>query len=57
MKKKWRITIQQNGGEYFGWVTFYAKEVIQIDNTTLSVDGDEMKFDEAIDAIEKVAST
>lgn len=51
--KKWQVTVEQNGGEYVGWVTFYAERAIPNGMNTVLVDGREMEFDEAvIDVIE-----
>lgn len=53
--KKWKVEIQQNGGEYTGWITFYANSV-QIKNITiLIVDGNEMEFDEAVENFYEVS--
>ena len=47
--KKWHVLIDQNGGEYEGWVKFFADEVEASDkDNTLIVDGREMEFQEKI---------
>ena len=47
--RKWHVEIEQNGGEYAGWVTFFADEVISGGSqNTLLVDGREMAFDEKV---------
>jgi hypothetical protein len=48
-KKKYTVSIEQNGGEYYGWATFWASEVTQKNDTTLIADGFEIEFDEKID--------
>lgn len=51
--KKWHVTIDQNGGEYYGWVEFFADNVAHdMDDEearTLIVDGRKMVFDERVD--------
>jgi len=56
MKQKWIVVVEQNGGEYTGWVTFYAEKVIPTGLCTLDVDGTEMEFDEAIESVEIVVN-
>ena len=47
--KKWYVEIEQNGGEYLGWVTFFANNVEEGDTShILLVDGKEMTFDEKV---------
>ena len=47
--KQWHVKIEQNGGEYFGWVTFFANDVEEgIASNILLVDGREMTFDEKV---------
>lgn len=48
MKKKWRIEIEQNGGEYTGWVDITAETVERTDKYSLIADGVVMSFDEEI---------
>jgi len=49
MKTKYRAMIEQNGGQYYGWITFHAEKWERKDECTLLVDGYEMEFDEPID--------
>ncbi len=47
--KEWYVEIEQNGGEYLGWVAFFANNVEEGDTShILLVDGKEMTFDEKV---------
>lgn len=48
MEMKWRIEIEQNGGEYTGWVDITAENVERTDKYSLIADGVTMTFDEEI---------
>ncbi len=49
MKNEWIVTIEQNGGEYTGWIKFFAEEVLPHSNRRkLVVDGFIMEFDEKV---------
>lgn len=52
MKKKWIVHIEQNGGEYTGWVTFYAENAIPVGMNEIEVDGHIMEFDEAVESLD-----
>jgi len=47
--KKFYVEIEQNGGEYYGWVTFFAEKVEKTqDENVLLVDGRKMTFEEKV---------
>lgn len=54
--QKWHIEIEQNGGEYFGWVTFFANDVFTITDqpNQLLVDNKIMEFDEKVVSITRI---
>ena len=51
--KKWCAIIEQNGGEYYGSVTFFAHkaELKKGNERCLVVDGRIMEFDEKVDEL------
>lgn len=48
MSKQWTICINQNGGEYVGWVIITANNVLQTNKVTILADGVSIEFDEVI---------
>ena len=61
-KKKWIVTVSQNGWEYTGWVKITAESVKKLPNINkhgidegkkILADGVEIEFDEPIGDIEK----
>jgi len=51
MKELWTVQIEQNGGEYHGWVDIEAENVEQVDDRTIIADGVRMTFDENIEIV------
>ena len=47
-KKIWEVVVEENGGEYTGWVKFKALSGIKTGQKTLLVDGIEIEFDEEV---------
>jgi len=54
MKKQYIAMIQQNGGDYYGWIKFHAHQWARKNETTLLIDGYEMEFDEEINDPEEI---
>ena len=53
--KKWMAYIDQNSGEYTGWVSFFADNVERgSESSVLIVDGRVMEFDEGVLSFEEV---
>lgn len=56
--KEWDVAFEQNGGEFLGWVTFFADEVEEGPAPNiLLVDGREMTFDEKIVSFSELHNT
>lgn len=49
--KEWTIQIEQNGGEYHGYVDIQAENVEQVNDRTIIADGVRMIFDENVELI------
>lgn len=47
----WTIEVQQNGGEYTGYVDVEAENVEQVDDRTVIADGVRLTFDEEIEVV------